>query len=147
MDLFTATPVDVEALKQKWLANPSFDLASLASAEVGERFAPFQKELKAFQEQTELAWAQVSAVQQHILHDPDGQLKPATEDASYQRVLAREALDRYLYLVTPQLPELVREDLVDLITLLVEKAVQFTLTEHQKKTAKQEVPSERHVNE
>lgn len=147
MNLHTATPADVEALKQKWLNNPSFDLGSLASAEVGERFAPYQKELKTFQEKTELAWAQVSATQQHVLHDqPVGFKKTSTEDISYQHVIAREALERYLYIVTPQLPELVREDLGDFITLLIETAIRFTLIEHQKKTAESEGYSVSHDN-
>jgi len=118
---------EVEALKQKWLNNPTFDLGKVASLEVGERFAPFQEELRVFQEKTELAWAQVAAVKQHVLVS-----RVSTGDRSettYQRVLAEEALQRYLHIVIPEVSDPVREDLVEIITTLVEAAVRFRLAE------------------
>lgn len=118
---------EVEALKQKWINNPTFDLCKIYSLEVGERFAPFQEELRAFQEKMELAWAQVAAVKQHVL---GSQLSTdEISETTYHRVLAEEALQRYLHIVIPDLSDPVREDLVEKITTLVEATVRFRLAE------------------
>ena len=91
--LSTATQQEVEALKLKWFNQPTFDLSALSSPEVGERFAPFREEPRAFQEKTELTWAQAAAVKQH---SPDRRMPADSSsqllNATYQHVLAEEAL-------------------------------------------------------
>lgn len=136
MDIVSiATHQEVEALKLKWLNQPTFDLDALSSPEVGERFAPFQEDLRAYQEKAELTWAQAAAVKQH---SPDSGMtaepSPQLLNATYQQVLVEEALQRYLHIVLPQLPDEVRDDLGELIKTMVETAIRFTVAEHRKTT-------------
>lgn len=132
-----ATQQEVETLKLKWVNQPTFDLSALSSPEVGERYAPFREELRAFQEKMELTWAQAAAVKQH---SPESGITagPSTQflDAIYQQVLAEEALQRYLHIVLPQLPDDVRADLSKLIKTMVETAIRFTEAEHRRATVR-----------
>lgn len=132
-----ATQQEVETLKLKWVNQPTFDLSALSSPEVGERYAPFREELRAFQEKMELTWAQAAAVKQH---SPESEITagPSTQflDATYQQVLAEEALQRYLHIVLPHLPDDVRADLSKLIKTMVETAIRFTEAEHRRSTGR-----------